>query len=834
MSALETAIQYIGRGWSPIPIPYRSKKPTLPGWNERRLTNTDAPRYFREADQNIGVLLGAPSGGLVDIDLDSPEALALAPFVLPQTATFGRASTPQSHWLYMSLIPSRVTYVDPLASVNGDEGMLLEIRSTGAQTVFPGSVHETGERIEWFHDRAPCSIEAAELQYYVGILAAMSLLRRHWPAAGARDEAAVALTGLLTRTESFSEEQVANIVTLVNGGESLRKHLGLARGAAARLSTERPLQGIPAFRKIFGAEIAVKVLQWLGLSSATPTLGDVSERTIILTTQSSAGEVAEVVALLRAAHVGPMEAEAALTEIARRTGRSILTLRKELRGKGGKKERASSSASEALVEIGKHAELFFDAETFDACAQVHRDGHAETLRIGGTAFREWLTREAYAKSKSVPDKAAMGNAINTLSSLARLSGVQHRTWLRVARDADAIYVDLGDPSWQAVRITADGWEVVQNPPVRFVRASGHALPTPQRGGSIDEFRRFVNTDDVGFMLIVGVLVNAFRPDKPFPILLLTGQKGSAKSTLLVLLRKLLDPASAAGAGLPFSERDLVVIARNNWLVSGDNVSYIKAELSDAFCRLATGGGMRTRRLFTDGEEFALDVRRPVIMTALTAVTSREDFLDRVVMVTLSPIEGARKTEEEVFADFEGVCAHILGVLFDGVASALRRMPFMKLDDPPRMADFANFATAGIAAYGWDQAEFMLVFEAMRDVVFEDAAMSDPFVALLVQWCFARPTGNPAFDGSPAELLGELFSTYELTQANVVRSRAWPKSAPSLAKKLLNTRTGLEAAGIDVTVGRDNDNRSRIVLRHARIQPTASRSAVVRPEDPLPF
>ena len=154
MTALDLARSYIKRGWAPIPVPHRSKAPIIKGWQTLPITEADAPRFFNGAPQNIGILLGPASGGLTDVDLDCPEACAVAPYLLPRTAaTFGRASRPSSHWLYRTDLAktceeATFAYRDPM-----DNTMLVELRigggGRGAQTVFPGSIHETGEAIQW-------------------------------------------------------------------------------------------------------------------------------------------------------------------------------------------------------------------------------------------------------------------------------------------------------------------------------------------------------------------------------------------------------------------------------------------------------------------------------------------------------------------------------------------------------------------------------------------------------------------------------------------------------------------------------------------------------------
>ena len=153
-SCLKTAIRYAQRGWSVIPIPYRSKNPGRSGWDQLRLTEVELNRHFGRGRRNVGVLLGAPSGWLVDVDLDHKLAVSLAGEYLPSTgAIFGRAGKCRSHYLYIVSQPANTRqWRLP------DRKMVAELRSTGSQTIFPGSTHPNGEFIEWDADDGPATI----------------------------------------------------------------------------------------------------------------------------------------------------------------------------------------------------------------------------------------------------------------------------------------------------------------------------------------------------------------------------------------------------------------------------------------------------------------------------------------------------------------------------------------------------------------------------------------------------------------------------------------------------------------------------------------------------
>lgn len=215
---LDVALNYQKRGWQPLPLAYREKNPNRQGWELFKTNFDELPKYFNGAPQNIGVLLGTPSNNLVDVDLDAPETLRLADYFLPKTATFGRGGNPRSHFLYYCSIETE-KFVDPLRVKSKDEAerktaMIVEIRSTGTQTVFPGSAHrETGEAIEWFEQGEPAKIEADELRRAVVKIAAATMLTRFWRD-GVRHDLALCISGALLRN-GWTEANTAHFIKAI-------------------------------------------------------------------------------------------------------------------------------------------------------------------------------------------------------------------------------------------------------------------------------------------------------------------------------------------------------------------------------------------------------------------------------------------------------------------------------------------------------------------------------------------------------------------------------------------------------------------------------------------
>lgn len=279
------ALEYARRGWNPVPVCFKTKKPIGgKGWQKCIIGEADVPKYFNGRPQNVGVMMGPSSGGLTDLDLDCPEAMAIAPYVLPDTgALFGRASSRDSHWLYISNLHegahgATIQFRDPL--LKGDEAMLLEIRIggrnelgeiKGAQTVMPGSVHENGESIVWEAEGDPAKIAGDELLRLARVLAACCLLARYWPSEGARHDAALTLGGFMGRCrlkppyiKCFTEA-----IARAAGDDEWRDRVRAAEDAAIEYIENRLTRGLPAMKETFGDVIAKKVAELLEYPSST-------------------------------------------------------------------------------------------------------------------------------------------------------------------------------------------------------------------------------------------------------------------------------------------------------------------------------------------------------------------------------------------------------------------------------------------------------------------------------------------------------------------------------------------------------------------------------------
>jgi hypothetical protein len=239
----------------------------------------------------------------------------------------------------------------------------------------------------------------------------------------------------------------------------------------------------------------------------------------------------------------------------------------------GGKPRATQS--QLLVEFAADAEFFHTPEG-EAFASLPVGEHREVWPLKSGSCRRWLIRVFYQRLGKPPGAQAMQNALALLEAKAQFDSPARQIFTRVAPCGDAIYIDLCNDRWEAVELTSKGWNVVQNPPVRFRRSRGmQPLPYPARDGSISQLRSLINVGgDKNWILLLAWLVAACRPQGPYPLLILQGEQGSAKSTTAKLLRRIIDPATASLRTPPREERDLLIAANNSRVVAYDNLSGI--------------------------------------------------------------------------------------------------------------------------------------------------------------------------------------------------------------------------------------------------------------------
>jgi hypothetical protein len=471
-----------------------------------------------------------------------------------------------------------------------------------------------------------------------------------------------------------------------------------------------------------------------------------------------------------------------------------------------------------LIQIAACEELFHTA-TGTAFADIVIDGHRETWPIRSKRFRAWLRRCYYQATGEAASAAEIRAALDLLEARAQFDGPERAVHIRIAEHAGHIYLDLADEHWRALDIGPDGWRVIGWPPARFRRPPGILpLPVPHQGASIEALNSFLNLSSRNdFVLIVAWLLAALRSGGPYPLLAISGEQGSAKTVLSKLLKALIDPNAAPVRALPREERELMIAANNGYLLAFDNVSGLPNWLSDALCRLASGGSFAVRQLYTDDQEVLFESMRPILLNGIEDVVSRPDLGDRAIFLTLPPIADAqRRPEAELWREFEIARPHILGALLDAAVHGLRAMGRVHFDRLPRMADFALWAAACETAL-WPAGTVARAYAANRRAAIESIVEADPVATCLRSLMVDRSI----WAGSASDLM-RLCAEH----ARVDISTPWTKNPRALAGRLRRAQTFLRTLGIEITFSREGRTGTRIIRVSTNAENTVRTVSIV--------
>jgi putative DNA primase/helicase len=451
---------------------------------------------------------------------------------------------------------------------------------------------------------------------------------------------------------------------------------------------------------------------------------------------------------------------------------------------------SAESIADQLVELAAEATLFHDPHD-EPYATIQVDEHRENWRIGSSHFSHWLCSLYYRRFKKAVPPASLTTAASQLSAMALFDGHRQPVAMRVARIDSTVWLDLCNETWQVVEITPNSWRIVDDSPVRFTRKAGmNALPAPTNGlGNLDQLFDLLRFDDRDLRLLVTAwLVNSIMSGTSYPILALTGEQGSGKTTFCRALQKLVDPHEMEGRSPPRGEEDLAVAAQHAHILCYENMSGVSQQLSDSLCRVATGAGFAARKLFTDADERQLRFCKPIILNGIDDLATRSDLADRVISVQLEPIPGARRqTEADLWAAFAELQPQLLATLLDLVAKVLATG---SVDVPlERMAEYSRLGAKVAIALGLPPAAFSDAYRANRDTASRTALESSSIGPVIM-----RMVSKGRFHGLITGLLRDLQATADPFEQ---RHADWPTTPRALGGELRRISPNLARIGISV-------------------------------------
>jgi len=432
---------------------------------------------------------------------------------------------------------------------------------------------------------------------------------------------------------------------------------------------------------------------------------------------------------------------------------------------------------------------------------------AKMLRGSRAGVRADLARQFFELHDSVPSQQALADACMVLEGRATQQ-VPQNLHLRVASDsAGTVYIDMGDVAGRVVRISGGKWEVTNSAPVVFRRTKlTGAMPHPHHG-ELAKLWDFVAVDTADRPLMLAWMVQALiEPDAPHPVLFIDAEQGATKSSVTRTVVDLVDPSPVALRKEPRDSDQWVTAASASWVVALDNLSgELSGWLSDALCRASTGDGDVRRALYTDSDVSVVAFRRCPIINGVDIIVTRGDLAERLLRMQLKRPE-KRREEVELAQAWEQARPRILGALLTLAAEVLYRLPAVKVEDPPRMADFAK-VLAGV-----DEVLDTKGLERYREQSRQMAAdtLDNPFIAALTER--PMPVDNMTS--------GALLKALTPTEGDWKRPRDWPKNARAVTALLTRNAPALRAEGwtVENDGGRNKNNAKLWTLKPPEKEP----------------
>jgi len=419
---------------------------------------------------------------------------------------------------------------------------------------------------------------------------------------------------------------------------------------------------------------------------------------------------------------------------AKKEGWTPTTKAKRGRPKGSKEDKpyAASLTLELVKEAGDEFWLDQGGRTCVSVKCKRPDGvsYLRHMYVGSGDYQNLLCRRYHQHlgNRTLP-KDQLNRAINLLDSDQEgLS--QHRVYNRFGVHDGAIYLDLGRKDWHCVRIDKDGWDIVTDCPVRFMRGNRIQLPEPQRGGSRSLFKQHFNLPDDDLTKLLGFMIGCFNPIGAYPILMIGGEQGSGKSTMGDNILLLIDPPSEPKHGrlsLCRQEQDLHIHTEKVAVAYFDNLSGLSTEMADALCRLATGAVSSFRVLYSNDGEKQFALSRPIILTSIDTPSNRGDLLSRSLLIEAEVIAD-RREERVLRAAFDRDRPQMLGFILDCVSAALRHQDEVAQDvadkkfKAPRLADVALFVEGAADLLGIKRGDFCTLLQGEQERIQANSAL----------------------------------------------------------------------------------------------------------------
>jgi hypothetical protein len=499
-------------------------------------------------------------------------------------------------------------------------------------------------------------------------------------------------------------------------------------------------------------------------------------------------------------------------------------------------EQKDNRTSEVLLDLFNEQDpqpVLFKDQFNVPHALVNINDHYEVLPIEDAKFRKYLSISYYDKLNEIPNTEAVRNVIQHLAAKSTFKGDTITLHLRTAWSnnneiRDSIYYAMSDNKNRCVKITSDGWTILERQTDILFKRYNHQIPQIEpvsvdnlddKEDVLEQFITLLNIKNYNDRLLLKCyIVSLFIPDIPHVILILLGEQGGAKSTLQELIKMLVDPSITKTFTFPKDTNEFIQQLSHNYLVYYDNVSAIQDWISDLLCRAVTGSSFSKRALYTNDDDIYYSFMRKLGLNGIDLAKINADLSDRSINIKPDRIDKLDRVKlDKIWNQFNAIKPRLLGYIFNILSKVLEyKKTHGEITFPNglnRMADWEEYTEIISRCMGNPEGEFQRIYQENLSRQVDDAVASSQLCTVVIELIENEENKpNEWQERTPTDLYDKLsdIARYTLKLNNLTNKKYWPQSPGSLSYNLNRVKTILREKGIEVTTGVKNKDGVRVI------------------------